>query len=340
MTSSKRGKIRVGVVNCDLHAVWYAAFMQEPDPDLVMKHYKILHYYFYYMYDAARPAIPHVPGFDIVKCWDRQRKRAELFADVFRGKPKVCRTLDEASDDVDLVFVADCQGDGKEHLKWARPGLRKGVPTFVDKPFSYTLKDARAMVRLARRTDTPLLSLSLLREAPAAKQFRDRFQEIEPVVVGTVRGTGGWDGGHWAGIVHTLSLAQCCFGPGVESVQCMGIAPLEFIHLHYPGDISGIEVICMSPRTIGPNCAAFAAAYTRAAYRGVPFYHKKGYVHSDAIDDWAFIRGGEAILKMLKKMVRMHKPVEPYENMLELIKIGEAARMSQKTGKRVHLKDL
>ena len=334
------GKIRVGVVNCDLHAVWYGAFIEEPDPRLVMEHYKIVHYYFYYMYDAEQLAIPRVRGFDIVKCWDRQRTQAEKFSQIFRNKPKVCDTLAEASEGVDLVFVADCQGDGSEHLTWARPGLKKGVPTFVDKPFSNTVKDAKAMVRLAKRSGAPLLSLSLLREAPAAVHFRHRFQEIQPVCVGVVRGSGGWDGGHFGGIIHTLSLAQCCFGTGVESVQCMGIAPLEFIHLHYPGDVSGIEVICMNPRTIGPNCAAFAAAYTRAAYRGTPFYHKKGYVHSDAIDDWAFIGAGEVILKKIRKMVRTHKPVEPYENMLELIKIAEAARIAQRTGRRVHLKQM
>ena len=32
-----RRKIRVGFVNCDLHATWYAAFMQKPDPAAVTK---------------------------------------------------------------------------------------------------------------------------------------------------------------------------------------------------------------------------------------------------------------------------------------------------------------
>ncbi len=48
-----RRKIRVGFVNCDLHASWYGAFMQKPDAAALMRHHKIVHYYFYNMYDAG-----------------------------------------------------------------------------------------------------------------------------------------------------------------------------------------------------------------------------------------------------------------------------------------------
>jgi predicted dehydrogenase len=330
-------KIRVGFVNCDLHATWYAAFMQTPDPAALMRHHKIVHYYFYNMYDAEELVIPRVPGFEIVKAWSPERAHAERFAEIFRGRPAVCHTLEGASDDVDLVFVADCTGDGTEHLAWARPGLKKGVPTFVDKPLACTLRDAKAMVRLARRHKTPLLSLSLLSTSPAVTQFRERFKEIEPVVLGSVRGTGGWRGGALGAVIHALSLAQSCFGTGVEYVQCMGKTPLEYVHLHYPGDMNGTEVVCMNPPTVGPNCAAYASAYTRAHVGGRGFLHKKGAIHSDAVDDWAFIGGGKVMLDMVRKMVRTRKPPVPYDTMLELIRIVEAARVSQKTGKPVPL---
>jgi len=66
-------------------------------------------------------------------------------------KPEVCDTLEKVSNDVDLVFIADCNGDGSDHLKLATPSLKKGIPTFIDKPFADEVKDAIAIVRCAAR---------------------------------------------------------------------------------------------------------------------------------------------------------------------------------------------
>ena len=51
---------------------------------------------------------------------------------------------------MDLVFISDCVGDGSEHLRWAAPGLEKGVPTFVDKPFAYDVKAGDMLAKIER----------------------------------------------------------------------------------------------------------------------------------------------------------------------------------------------
>ena len=64
------------------------------------------------------------------------------------GALRVFRILavEAVADAVDLVFIANESGDGRDHLKLATPGLEKGVPTFVDRPFARTVKDAKAMI--------------------------------------------------------------------------------------------------------------------------------------------------------------------------------------------------
>jgi len=113
--------------------------------------------------------VPFVNGFSIEKVWDEHRQSAEVTSKVFYDKPIVCDSFAAVSDDVDLVFIADCNGDGSDHLKLARPGLGKGVPTFVDKPFAHRLADVRTLQRLAAKQSVPVMSLSIARSGAKAK---------------------------------------------------------------------------------------------------------------------------------------------------------------------------
>ena len=63
-------------------------------------------------------AFPMVPGFEITKLWDEDRREAEKMAKIYYNKPRICDTIEEVSDDVDLVFIADCSGDGSDKLKF------------------------------------------------------------------------------------------------------------------------------------------------------------------------------------------------------------------------------
>ena len=167
-----QGKIRVGMINCDLHAFYYGPLMQDYDLDVLLKYWRVVNYYFSQMFSAEKMRVPTVRLFDIVKVYDSEcssvarhpdRRNAEHLSELFFGRPRACKSLDEVSDDVDLVFIANCGDNGSEHRRLATPGIKKGVPTFIDKPFAYDVRDARAMVALARKRRTPILSLSMLR---------------------------------------------------------------------------------------------------------------------------------------------------------------------------------
>ena len=135
--------IRVSLIRCDTHGLWYGPIMADHDPLLLQrptdpreKHRYSwqaggMHMFFYTNYgDPTAMTVPFVGGFEITQLWDADRDAAEQAKEVLLGVPQVCDSPDQCSDDVDLVFVADCNFDGSDHLELATPGLEKGVPTF------------------------------------------------------------------------------------------------------------------------------------------------------------------------------------------------------------------
>jgi predicted dehydrogenase len=272
--------------------------------------------------------VPQVEGFEIVKLWDEHRDAAEMAASIFYSRPKVCDNFEEVSDGVDLVLIGDCNYDGSDHLKLASPGLKKGVPTFLDKPFANTYGDARKLVDLSQTYGAPLLSLSILRELPLAKLFRARFGEIEPVRFGVIRGGGP----SLAGQIHAIALSQLLFGSGVRTVECMGQTPLAYVHLGYGGmdgkPDDGVMLLCASGKT-SVDSQFFASVYSET-----------GGIHSPAFNWYTFPYGAVEIVKLMKRMVLDRKsPVSP-EEMLELIAVVEAARLSQKEKRQVRLEEI
>ncbi len=334
-------EIRVGVIRCDLHATYYTVLMDEHDPLMLRgpgltKSGKIYdswqnggaHFYHYLQYDdPTAMTAPKVGGFEIAKLWDANRELAEIMSEVFYGKPTVCDSYEEASDDVDMVFIADCNGDGSDHFKLAAPGLKKGVPTFVDKPLARDIKDAAAIVELAKKHKTPMMSLSMFQTVPEAVMFKRRLPEVGKLAFGTIKGGGDT----FAGQIHAICFAQHVFGGGVESVQAMGKAELGHMHLSYGArpDRPSHGVMLNCDTGVTWHCAMFVSAYG-----------SEGAIHSGPIGDFVFPKGAAANMKIARKMVQTGKPPVPYEEILENIAVASAARKAQAEGRAVRVSEV
>lgn len=325
--------IRFGIIRCDLHAIYYANIMQPHDVTVLrdINYGKGGDYYFYQDYlQPEQLSFPIVPGFELTRVWSPIRQDAENMAKLYTSRPKVCETFEEVSDDVDLVLIANCDEDkaGSDHLEFARPSIGKGVPTFIDKPMAYEVSDARTCVELAQEHNTPILSLSILREVPHVARFRNRFAELGQPQFALIKG-GNY---RMAGMVHAISFAQHLFGPGVESVVSMGAEGKPFIiHLDY-GDqadkpSSGVTLNCDVGDTY--HCAIYASAYS-----------SEGAIHSDRVSDFEFPWGVVEIVKKIKKMVETRTPQAPYDEMVENIAVGTAARKSLEESRRVRLSEV
>jgi predicted dehydrogenase len=332
--------IRVGLIRCDTHGAYFGSLFAKHDPLRLQMPQPIdkearyswqhggAHFYFYTHYaDPRQISVETVDGFTLAKVWDEDLDAAACLSEIFDDKPTVCATPDQVSDDVDLVFIADCNGDGSDHLTLATPGLEKGVPTFIDKPLAYTLDDARAIFSLAEKHNAPAASISILRALPHAARFAQRLDEVGAVEFGTIQGGGTAMAGH----IHAISLALHIFGNGVHQVRAMGETDLQTVHLNW-GDLPnrprrGVTLNC----DVGQvwHCAFHASAYG-----------PNGAIHSAPLSDFDFPFGAARILRIVKTMLQSGQSPSINQDMLEAVAIAQAARAAQQSGQAVTVEAL
>ena len=326
--------IRVGLIGCDTHGLWFGPQMQKHDPILYSMPVPMdqptyyswmhggMHYYQYTSYpDPTRMTAPFVEGFEIVKVWDKHRGAAEVAAKIFNSSPEVCDSYEQVSDDVDLVFIADCNGDGHDHLELATPGLKKGIPTFVDKPFAHRMADVEAMLKLSKEYDAPIMSLSILQTLPETHEFANRLVDLEEVHFGTIQGGGT----KRAGLIHTACIAIAVFGSDVESVRVVKSPSHASIHLDWGSQPNrpqkGVMINCDVGRTW------FGTIHMSAYGSG-----GRGAIHNQGVGNWDYPRGSAEILRLIKKMVETGKPQGPVDQMIEAVAIADAVDAALKAG--------
>jgi len=288
------------------------------------------HYYFYTFYnDPTLMTVPSVSGFEIVKLWDRKRFVAEAMQRLFYNKPVICDDFEEVSDDVDLVMINNCNYDGADNLRFATPGLKKRVPTFVDKPFAHRLADVRAMVKLASKQHTPIMSLSILQCVPAVHAFAKQLSTLGQVHFGTVQGGGTLRGG----LIHSTCAALTVFGSGVRQVRAIKTPKHVSLHLEYGegGPSMGVMLNCDAG-------AAWHGSFHISAFGpGYP-----GAMHSRGFGDWEYPLGAAKILKHIKRMMKTGKAQGAIDQQIEGIAICDAAdkAIAKNDGKPVRVRTL
>jgi predicted dehydrogenase len=120
---------------------------------------------------------------------------------------------------IDAVLIHSLAGDA--HLERARPFLQAAVPTFVDKPFACTYRDAAAIVDLANAHGVALFSSSAL---PFAEEILD-FAKRRPAL-GELVGLLAYGPDHRAdgnpGLfhygIHTVAILYALMGAGCFEV--------------------------------------------------------------------------------------------------------------------------
>lgn len=98
----------------------------------------------------------------VTSIWGVDGKQAAEKADKLRI-PKCAKTIEEAIEGVDLAMVIGRFGDS--HYMPAEMAIKKGIATFVDKPFTTDLKEAKALADLAKKNNVKMCSSSPLRFA-------------------------------------------------------------------------------------------------------------------------------------------------------------------------------
>jgi predicted dehydrogenase len=327
--------IRLGMLRCDTHAYWYAPFMVKTDPLKFREHNPVCHHFFTNMYQPTQWEFKPVSGFKLACVWDADRDVAERFASTYDDRPTVCDSPQAMVGHIDAAFIANCDLDGDDHLELARPFLKAGLPTFIDKPFARSWADAKQIVRLATKHGAPLFSSSLLSYTDQVEQLKKRKGEIGPWRQAIVKGANGWtsDSG-LEGIAHGIAMALATFGFGVDWVEAMGELPQEYLLLHWP-DGRQILVINMDGRNYGGRFSV--EVFGRRGTSNTPV---RTNIESHGVGDPEFMTAGPKVVKAFRRMVRTGEAPVAYDRILQWKKIAEAGRIAHASGKRVYLKSV
>ncbi|MCX7795158.1 MAG: Gfo/Idh/MocA family oxidoreductase [bacterium] len=251
---------------------------------------------------------------EVVACWDGGTVYEEGYAEKFareNGIPKVCKTLEEMVNLVDVAFIQSCNWD--LHLERALPFINAGKGVFIDKPIVGNMKDLFRLLELERH-GAKIIGGSSLRYAQEIESFKSEDRgDILSVFASTSNDSFNYG-------IHGIEMFQGLLGVGVHSVRYLGSNISDLFYIDYK---NGIQVILQLK---SPTHHFYMTVTTT-----------KG-IYTINVDSSKIYR------PLLDKVISYFKDEEPFpftlEELLESIKIALACRYSKIYGVRVFLEEL
>lgn len=159
------------------------------------------------------------PGVEVVAVWGETDEFAERAAE--RGSiPKIVKEQKELLGMIDALIID--HRHAKYHAAAAVPFIEAGIPTFVDKPFTYRVQEAQHLLDLAQKHKTPITCLSGLGIGPGVDDMAAQAAEMENIGPILVTGPADVDskyGGIFFYSVHLVERMFKVFGDDVVSVR-------------------------------------------------------------------------------------------------------------------------
>jgi predicted dehydrogenase len=251
----------------------------------------------------------------VVKVWDPDKAAAQQLAAVC-GIEHVADRVEECSAGVDAVLIID-DGSG-EQVKYAEHSLRKGVPTFCDKPLAMTARAAQAVAKLVRETGTRFMSASALRFVPDIVKLREELPQI-----GEVRLASAACGNElvYYGI-HALSMIYAVLGRGAVSALNVGQPGSNIVRLRFADHRDVVLMVAEKE-------------WMRAGYQ-INLFGTKGWrsVQPDLKNLYAYL------LEAFLDLVQTGRESVPVEEEVEVIAALEAGAQSLKQGREVTIAEV
>jgi len=131
--------------------------------------------------------------------------------------------VDRPSDLLGQIYVVMIDSvEGSRHLEPALEFIAAGLPIFVDKPFTTSVRDAQTIVDAAAKHRVPLLSASALRYAVEIQDIQSRLAETGPIFGADTYGPANLhprNPGLFHYGVHAVEMLYALLGPGCASVR-------------------------------------------------------------------------------------------------------------------------
>lgn len=118
--------------------------------------------------DATSIPVEAIPRKDteITGCWNIPIDTVQLSKEQF-GKAFNCKVYDTLEEMAvpglfDGVLIGNCSFQAEDHVAYALPFIKAGIPLFIDKPFADNAAKAKIILDAAREYDTPIFCTSIL----------------------------------------------------------------------------------------------------------------------------------------------------------------------------------
>lgn len=194
-----------------------------------------------------------IPGATVTHVWTDQPDEAEQVARV-AYIPHVAKRAEDVIGEVDAVLVATDKGF--EHVERARPFIEAGIPVFIDKPLCDNRLDLATFDRW-QAEGRPFISSSAMRYA---KEFVPYHRATH--ALGALRHVGATMAKSWEAYgIHALETVYPITGPGYISVQNIGDATSNIVHLRHR---DGIDVTLQVTKDMGGGFGMVTLAGTSA----------------------------------------------------------------------------
>jgi predicted dehydrogenase len=257
----------------------------------------------------------------------------ENYVQAFPGV-KIVASAEELAESVDAVWLGDASGKGEDHYDLIAPALRKGLPTFCDKPIGKTVDGTRKILELAKATGAPLMSSSLFRHEfgmEHALRMRDsgEFGPIEFVLASMA---GGYSAENWFVYGHhPVWSVVTLLGAGAEAVSMVAREGAAHATITYK-DRMPAEVWYGRPDLTGQYCQTSV------------YFAKRVFEYTPAIEGDFWHGHHYEMFRMahtFREMVRTRKEPVPHREILEVTAIlHAAARSLGEKGRQVLLSEV
>jgi predicted dehydrogenase len=262
--------------------------------------------------------MPELAGFTVNAVYDPDRARAEDAAAAF-SVPHVAGSPGEMAGLVDGVLIV-CDKDQTDHYRLAPAFLERRLPVYVDKPFAGTAEEALGVVRVARRSGTPVLSCSARRFDPlivgGAAILR---KECTGLLAAYAFGDWRYEKMIWYG-VHAVDVLFAVLGPDVVAVRETGDARHRMIRLAYRDGLVATVDLLYDAGT-GTSVVVFG--------RGAA--HNPHWVLGTGRTPVFFA----ALVERIGAMIQSGQPPVPYAEMVHVIRVLNAAEQSLAEGREI-----
>lgn len=199
------------------------------------------------------PASLGIAGAKVTHVWTDEPADAEQVARV-AYVPNVARRAEDVIGEVDAVLVATDKGF--EHVARCKPFIEAGIPVFVDKPLCDNRLDLATFDRW-HADGRPFISSSAMRYA---KEYMPYHRATH--ALGALRHVSATMAKSWEAYgIHALESVYPITGPGFLSVQNIGDAASNIVHLRHR---DGIDVTLQVTRDMGGGFGMVTLAGTSA----------------------------------------------------------------------------